>query len=110
MLCKYMRVLLQDGGKWASSAVPQSASPRALANPTCIGGSGSEEIWMAPGDAARRDESCSTAGGDFLVGFWAKTCWRRAGDCVREQTRLCLPSIGTFFFCLKESRAQSGAT
>ena len=69
-----------------------------LANSTCIGGSGSEEICMAPGDAARRDESCSTVGGDFLVGFWAKTCWRRMEDCVREQTRLRLPSIGTFFF------------
>ena len=33
----------------------------------------------------------------FLVGFWAKTCWRRMEDCVREQTRLRLPSIGTFF-------------
>ena len=65
----------QDGGKWASSAVAQSASTRALANSTCIGGSGAEEVWMAPGDAAGRDESCSTAGGDF----WSVSGQRCAG-------------------------------
>ena len=42
----------EDSGGWESEAVVESTFTRTLEDSTFFGGSGSEENWMAEGDAA----------------------------------------------------------
>ena len=42
----------EDSGRWESEAVVESTFTRTLEDSAVFGGSGSEENWMAEGDAA----------------------------------------------------------